>query len=287
MLTWLALACSPLGPPEGLALPDPTRDGLDGLDGPHGAAAVSLAAQARVTEVVPVTVVYPADEALQPTVTDAPVVVFVHGGLVAPERYEWLARHLATRGVVTVLPEAELLLAISQPGNGAVALDALRDQVAGDGLLAGLVAPAGPAAAMGHSLGGVLAARQWVDDPALELVVLLASFPAAGDAVEDQGGRPALSVGGTTDQSLPLDELVAESARFAEPFTLRVVTGMNHYAWTDDSTAGDLDGDGPLERPLAELRQDALRLIDAYLDVHLGGADPALLDGPFPGTEVP
>lgn len=284
---WLvaASACSPLGTPTLLALPDPARDGADGLDGPFGAAVIPFDLQARVTEIVHTSVVYPSDDAEAPVVSGAPLVVLTHGGLVAPERYWWLARHLATRGYVTVLPEAELLLAIAQPGNGDLALDALREEAGRDGLLAGLVPADGPAAAMGHSLGGVMAARQWERDAGLDLLVMLASYPAAGDPVEEQADRPVLSIAGGEDHGLP--DIEAAFARYPGPATEVVVDGMNHYAWTDDASEGELARDGALTRDLAAVRQDALRVMDAFLDVHLAGADPGLLAGPFPGTVAP
>jgi dienelactone hydrolase len=285
---WLLLliACSPLGPAELVVPPDPARPGDPGLPGPYGAAARSLAVQARVTEVVPAEVLYPSDADGELAVTSAPAVVLVHGGLVAPERYRWLGAHLATRGVVVVMPEAELLLAISQPGNGAASLDALREVAGGDGPLAGLVDADGPVATMGHSLGGVMAARQWVDDPDVDLLVLLASYAAPGDPVEDQDGRPVLAVGGTTDGSLEPDRLLDEVARFPQVETF-LVDGMNHYAWTDDPSQAELDGDGARTRSLEALRRDALRVVDTWLDVVLGGADPAALAGPVPGTVTP
>ncbi|MEO0605250.1 MAG: alpha/beta hydrolase, partial [Myxococcota bacterium] len=189
----------------------------------------------------------------------------------------------ATRGYVTVLPRAELDLAISQPGNGAVALDALRRTARGDGPLAGIVADDGPVAVGGHSLGGVMAARQWARDDGLDLLMLMASFPANGDPIEDQAGRAVIGVSGTTDQSLTADDFVDRNLeRFGET-SLWLVDGLNHYGWTDDATEGELAGDGPLEGELDDLRGTALTLLDRALDVHLrqAGLD---LDAPVAGA---
>lgn len=290
MWTTSWLACATIGAPEVVALPNPARTGEAGLDGPYGAAVVSMAAPARVTEVVPVDVIYPHEQAslvgdAAPAVQGAPVVVFVHGGLVAPERYRWLGTHFATRGFVTVMPRAELDLAIAQPGNGGVALDALRREAASDGLLAGIVDADGPSAAMGHSLGGVLAARQWLRDDEIDLLVMLASYPAASDVVEDEGSRPVLAISGTTDQSLEVDQYLAESERYADDAAVWLATGLNHYGWTDGATPSELAGDGPLEGDLPELRRRVLALIDAHLDVALRNAGPEALEGPFEGLE--
>ncbi|MEQ1503920.1 MAG: hypothetical protein ABMB14_16885, partial [Myxococcota bacterium] len=122
VLGWIAAGCA--RDPVRLVEPDPARTGEPGVDGPYGVARLDLRVPARVTDAIPVAVVYPADDALGPAVAGAPAVVFVHGGGVVPDRYVWLASHLATRGYAVVLPEAWLDLAIFEPGNGALALDA-------------------------------------------------------------------------------------------------------------------------------------------------------------------
>lgn len=283
-MIWFTLACT-VGPPEELLAVDAERTGAIGERGPFGASWRRLAAPARVTEVVPVDVVYPTDEDGEAAVSDAPLVVMIHGGLVPPERYRWLGAHWATRGYVTVLPRAELDLAIAQPGNGEVALTALRRESARDGQLSGLVSDDGPVAVGGHSLGGVMAARQWTRDPAVQLVMMMASFPAGADPIEDQGDRPSIGVSGTTDQSLLADDFVQRNGeRFDDP-DLWLVAGLNHYGWTDDATEGELDGDGPLQGDLATLRGTALTLLDRALDVHLRGEDLDLA-APVDGAEA-
>ncbi|MEM6926535.1 MAG: alpha/beta hydrolase [Myxococcota bacterium] len=275
-MIWWFVGCA-VGTPELLVLPDADRAGEAGELGPFGAAWLELAAPARVTEVVPVDVVFPTeddfDTEIGVAVTGAPVVVMIHGGLVPPERYRWLGEHWATRGYVTLLPRAELDLAISQPGNGAVALDALRRVSRGGGRFAGIVDDDGPVAVGGHSLGGVMAARQWTRDDDLDLLLMMASFPANGDAIEEQAGRAVIGVSGTTDQSLTPDDFVDRNLeRFGEP-PLWLVEGLNHYGWTDDPTEGELAGDGPLQGELDALRSTALTLLDRALDVHLRQAE--------------
>ena len=223
--------------------------------------------------------IYPADADLRPAVQGAPVAVFIHGGLVAPERYHWWAVHLASRGWATVLPEADLHLAITGPADGEIAYDrllALSDRPTDLEGLAGNVA-----VAMGHSLGGVLAARQYARDPRVGGLVLLASFPADGTPVED-GDGPVLALVGGTDV-FDDDRLAAQLARMG-PSTWATVDGMNHYAWTDDATEAELDGDGPQTRPVDATRADALRVFDAWVAARVGGEDPAALDGPFPNV---
>jgi pimeloyl-ACP methyl ester carboxylesterase len=212
-------------------------------------------------------------------------VVFIHGGLVEPERYHWLAAHLATRGWVSVLPESDLRLAIFEPGNGEVALDHLQQLAEHDEGLKGIVSPSSPVITMGHSLGGVLAARQWASDPGVDGLVLLASFPADGDPIEDAAVRPVLSLVGTTD-GIDVERLETQLDRFAGEVVDARIDGMNHYAWCDNTTDAELAGDGDQRRPILSTRTDALRVLDTWLDVHVFEAEPVLLDGPFPGVEL-
>ncbi len=281
-MLWLVMGCA-VGEPEVLVLADADRDGAPGELGPFGASWLPLAAPARVTEVVPVDVVFPTSPQ-GAAVTEAPTFVMIHGGLVPPERYRWIGVHLATRGYVTVLPRAELDLAIAQPGNGDVALQALRQQATRAGHLADIVAPDGPVAVGGHSLGGVMAARQWTRDTDIALLVMMASFPAGADPTEDQGDRPVLAVSGTTDESLAADDFVDRNVeRFGNP-DVWLVSGLNHYGWTDDATPRQLSGDGPLDDDLELLRTASMTLIDRSLDVHLRGAELDL-NAPVDGAE--
>jgi len=283
----LLVACA--GGPETLAEPDPTRTGLDGADGPYGATALDLRAPARVSEAVRVEVVFPSDADGAPDVADAATVVLIHGGFVAPERYRWLAVHLATRGYVVAMPRADLLLAITQPGNGEVALEALRDEASGGDRLAGVVASDGPVAVAGHSLGGVLASSQWARDDEVEGLMLFASYPAAGTDLTDAAGKPVVALAGSTDEVAPREDIEAGLARVQDPLWYGVVDGLNHYGWTDDPSPGDLEGDGPATRPVDEARRDAQRVLDTWLDAWLLDDSDALvrLDGEFPGVVRP
>lgn len=278
------LGCA-TSPPEALVEADDTRSGLDGADGPFGAARLRLSVQARVSEVVSVEVVFPTeseDLAEEPVaaVTDAPAVVFTQGALASPDRYFWLATHWATRGYVVVLPRAELDVPLTQPGNGALALEAVRAQSDRSGPLEDVVSDDGPVTAVGHSMGGTAAARQWVRDDAIDLLVMLASVPADRDAVEEEGSRPVVAIGGSTDELLPPDDFVEGGGRFANA-ELWVVEGLNHFGWSDDVSGFEAGLDGPLEGDLDALRLTAHRLIDPALDAVLRGVGerPSAVDG--------
>ena len=280
-------ACGPKGP-TAVTAPDTARTGDAGADGPFGAAFVRARTQARLSEQVAYEVDYPAtaDGTPDPAGSPDPVVVLEQGGLVAPPRYRWLAAHLATRGYVVVMADHTADLAITQVDNGRLALDAV---LGGRGPAAGLVDPGGPVAVVGHSLGGVVATWEWLADDRLTALGLLASYPQDGDPVGDRAGSPELSLAGTDDGQASVADVRAGSERFAAPKVLGVVSGMTHFAWTDDPKASELAKDGHLGRPLAEVRRDALGLLDTWLDAvlrHDPGAAQRLASGTFPGVEV-
>jgi predicted dienelactone hydrolase len=276
-LSFAAISCNE-GRPHGAGMlstsPDTVRRGDDGDDGPFGVAHVTLTAQSRVTDPLEIDVEYPAlaDGRLDRARAPYPAVVFVQGGLVEAARYGWMARHLASRGYVVLRPHHALGLAIFETDNANIAITSLRRAAADsstDATLAGAVDARGPVAYMGHSLGGVVAVRQWIDSDATA-VVMLASYPADGDPVMCRAGSPVLSLLGANDtRKSPLANYEAGFRTFAEPRWMGLIAGMNHYAWCDDATAGELATDGALDRPLADVRRDALRMLDTFLDAVL------------------
>lgn len=254
----LLAACAP--EPVELIAADPGADGEDGRDGPLGAVLERRSVQVRVTERLRVDVVRPA-EGQGPW----PGVLFVQGGLVTPERYHWLGAHLATRGYAVAYPHHDLDLAITEVDDGVLALDALRDEDPD------LFTDA-PVAALGHSLGGVVAAWSWAGHDEIGALGLLASYPAGEGSIDDRPGTPVLAVAGTADGSALAADVRAGFDRFREPRLFAAIEGLTHYAWTDDPTDGERAKDGEPGRPLAELRADARRVVDAWLDEALLGA---------------
>lgn len=268
----LLLACSPPAPVPDLA-PDPGRDGLDGRLGPYGVAHATFRAPARVSEVVPYDVSWPAlaDGTLDPSGAPYPVAAFVPGGLVDPPRYRWIATHLASRGYVVLQPYSVLELAIFESDNASLALEDARWRAERPGgVLSGGLSPA-PAYAMGHSLGGVVAAFRWTADPdAFEGLAVLASWAAAGTPIEEQGGRPSLVLIGSEDRSGAATATAwEEHQRFPDPTWFGIIDGMNHYDWLDLPRDGSLLADGVSLRPPEETRIDALRVMDAWLDANM------------------
>jgi alpha-beta hydrolase superfamily lysophospholipase len=229
---------------------------------------VNLLTQARVTERVNVTVVFPADSQgnLRRPVAPSfyPIVLFIHGGLVPFDQYRWLARHFATRGYVVVGAAHVLDLAVFQPDNSLAALRAVRaaSTVAGH-TLEGAVGATSPVIVMGHSLGGVIATWEWTNQP-MQGVVLLASYPATDAVATPALQSPVLSISGSQDGQAHVEDVTRGWQRFASPKLLAIVDGMNHYNWTDANPT--VPSDRPATRPLDQVRRDALRVIDSWLD---------------------
>ena len=270
--------------------PDPAASGADGERGPFGVARASWWTQGRVSDGIRHEVSWPADAdgVLDPTGAPYPAVVLVQGGLVKPERYRWLAVHLASRGYVVSAAKHSANLAILESDNASLALDDLIAR-AGDPaeVLAGAVDGEAAAAAIGHSLGGVVGSMRWVDDPRIDGVALLASYAAGSTDVEAMEGHPSILLTGSEDRVEPA-VFVEEYARYPEPRWFGVGEGMNHYDWTDDATDGELDKDGASTRPLEETRRDGWRVLDSWFDAHLrddAEAAARLAAGGFPGVE--
>jgi hypothetical protein len=240
----------------------PDSSGALGERGPYGAAWVRRQLSASGGRRVSADVFVPVD------VEDSgpfPPVVFLQGGLVPLPRYAWLGEHFASRGFVVVSPEHPFDLAILAGENGRVALDGLRDASADPrDALAGLVADA-PALAIGHSLGGVLAADLWLTSDSSEVrhLALLASEPNPDSDVEAREDGQVVSVTGSRDERLTPAEARAGALRFAAPFVVASVEGMNHFQFTDDPTDGELETDGVATRDAVDSRRLALFLVDA------------------------
>lgn len=265
--------------------PDASRTGQGGELGPFGVAHATYRAQARVTDVVEYEATWPARSSgsYDKSAGKCPVAVFVHGGLVTADRYRWLITHFASRGYCVVSPDHDLQLAIFESDNASVAIDDLRSRSAGP--LAGRLGR--DAVIMGHSLGGVVSAFRWVADEQFLGVGILASWAAEGTPVEDQRGRPSLSIIGSEDRGGEATrEASKQYERFPEPRWFGVVDGMNHYDWADGASDANLLGDGVPTRPLTETRRDAAFVLDAWMDAWLLD-DPdaqALLEArAFPG----
>lgn len=278
----LLVAC---GPPSLEQVREASGDvAIPGLPGPHAVGRVSWRAPVHVTGSTVIEVHRPLD-------VDGPFppVAFVHGGLVPPERYRWWAEHVASRGYVVFTATHPADLAIFASGTSAESLERVREASQDtEHPLAGAVDPDAPAAIAGHSLGGVVAARCFVEDPEdFATVGIIASFPAGWDDLGTRAGDPVLSIVGANDGSADLTRVEAAILDQPEPRLYAVVEGLNHYDWADDVSEGELARDGARGRPVAEAREDAMRVIDTWLDGWLRDDAEALdawFEADFPGV---
>ena len=253
-----------------------------GNDGRFGAAWLERRFRVRVDEQVRTDVYLPLADSDRLANGPFPVIVGIQGGNVSPDAYRWLYAHLATRGFVVLAPEHPADLAIASVGNGSEVLRAARARAeTGGGPLAGRL-DSGRAVAIGHSLGGVVAAKQWLyESDEFSRLVLLASYPASGDdfgAGPRPDGDAVLSLVGGDDKRLTVD--IAEAYRRIQPTdaptTFAVIDGMNHYQWGDLPSTDQLRQDGPPAVDTETARDRALYLLDAFLDDYRGETVPIL-----------
>lgn len=219
--------------------------------------------------------------------TPAPTVVFVQGGAVAADRYSWIGKRLAANGVVSVHPSHTADLAFFSNGNAADVLQSVRamSDTSGHPLSGRLSADR--ATIMGHSLGGVVAAGTWIDNPDLfEHLVIWASFPAPGKdpARASEPGDRVLSIVGGEDPRVSLDQAREGIEPLDATTTLAVIDGVSHYQFADDPTPEEFEKDGTPTVELDVAHDRIFFLVDALL------SDPTVLDDPsvWPdGVEAP
>lgn len=283
MMLLLLLACSPTSEPQLLLEPDVDRLGLDGDFGPNGVGFSTFRAARATGRSFDVDLHFPATADAETLAGEHPMVVVIQGGAVEHERYHWMGEHLASRGYIALTPKYPMDLAIFGSNRTHEAVDRAHNLADdGDPILAGAIDPQA-VGVMGHSLGGTVAAKQWArHEDTFGPLVIVASYPAGGDKVEDRG-QPVLSIIGELDGSADLVKTEEGAERF-EQSTFAVVQGMNHYDWVDDVTEKELEKEAsPSERPFEETRQDGWRLIDAYLDAEMMGSGEDWAAQDYPG----
>jgi dienelactone hydrolase len=264
---------------------DPAAPALDderslGRDGPFGVRLVPRAVRVRVDERIDVDVLVPL-EADGAVARARPVAVLVHGGLVAPARYEWLAIHLASRGFVVLVPSHALDLAFFEQENALEALRALRRSARTPGdALHGAMDDA-PAAILGHSLGGVVASSLWDEHPDdLDELVLFASYPAGSTLRPRTRGR-ALSILGGADARVSRAQAsdgLRALATSGRPAVLAVIDGMSHLQIADDVSPSEASSAGVPTIDEATARAHLRWLVDAMLWPRTGGTPDAIDD---------
>lgn len=263
--------------------PDPLLTVVEASEGPRVAGQVGPYAVGRTAWRIPVRVTESSRiEVHAPLDLGEPAqpVLFVSGGLVPPTRYRWWAEHVASRGYLVITAEHPSDLAIFASGTSFEALEAVRVASERSGHpLEGLLDVDAPAAVAGHSLGGVVAARTFIEAPEdFSTLGIIASFPAGWDDLSERAGEPVLSIVGANDGSADLSRVEAAILAQPDPRLYAVVDGLNHYDWADEVSEGELARDGERGRPVAEARTDAMRVIDTWLDAWLLDQEAARVD---------
>lgn len=269
-------ACSPEPPTELLEV-DRRRTGGLGELGVWGAYLHQRTFRVRVDESVDVDVIVPGGPA------PSPPVLLLPGGNVDIERYHWLGVHMASRGFAVIAMHSPLFILLEQ-GNIFDAFRAVRAVAQDpDDPLYQVVAPDAPALVIGHSLGGVSAAKLWASQPEdVSHVVLICSTTDSADDYSTRplllGGERALSVIGSADKRVPEQDARDGIATFPVPVTFAAVQGMNHYQVVEDPTESELATDNAPTIEEEQARFLTTFIIDAMLEDFRGQTPDELED---------
>ncbi len=218
------------------------------------------------TDLIPVTVLFPARENGSLDGKGRPAVVFIQGGFVSAARYEWQARELVKAGYVVALPENALQLAFFSIDAGEAARRLLASPPPGS-LLEGAVDSARIGIA-GHSLGSVVALKLALNGQ-FAAVALEAGFPDTADVSNLPAfTKPSLSLAGSLDCSAKLDGVREGWGSLSSPTALSVLEGVTHYQFTDSQAEDDAKGCTPgvsLEEAHARISATLVGFFDAAI----------------------
>lgn len=206
----------------------------------EGVARLSFEVRANGTDLVPVSVLFPADGEGRPSSRNNPAVVYIQGGAVSPSRYEWQGVELAKRGYVVAFPRHQLDLAFFSIDHGQAARQALLNGEAGSAL-EGLVDPARVAVA-GHSLGGVVTMKLALQG-GFQAAVVQASFQDTADNAKVPGLTiPTMYLAGQGDCQAKEAQVREGWATVPAPSALVVLEQVTHYQFTDSQAEDEKKG---------------------------------------------
>lgn len=253
----------------------------------EGVARLSLEVRGNGTDLIPVSVLFPADSEGRPSSRNNPAVLFIQGGAVSPSRYEWQGVELAKRGYVVAYPRHQLDLAFFAIDNGQAARRALLNGEAGTAL-EGLVDGTRVAVA-GHSLGGVVTMKLALQG-GFQAAVVQASFQDTADNAKVPGLTiPTLYLAGQGDCQAKEAQVREGWATVPAPSALVVLEQVTHYQFTDSQAEDEQKGcPVPLELSVAHAR--VMQAMTAFLSAALASpasvGEPALRAVPSSLVEV-
>lgn len=215
------------------------------------------------TDIIDVHVFFPStsDGAMAPGAH--PAVVYIHGGLVPPERYFWFGTELAKRGWIVAFPEHPLNLAFFSIDNGRAAQSLLLKPPARS-LLENAVEPS-RMAAVGHSLGGVVATKLALGGGFRSVVLHASVADTADHTALSTAMLPSLFLVGTRNCGVTREGYQSGWKAFPSPTALVFIEGLTHYGFTDALTE-DLKKNCLNEVGLEEGHQQIVELTLPFLE---------------------
>ncbi|MGH3872251.1 MAG: chlorophyllase/cutinase-like alpha/beta fold protein [Pseudonocardiaceae bacterium] len=203
---------------------------------------------------------------------ELPAVVFGHGWLQPPSRYEELLRHLASWGVVTVAPATQPSVLPSHrqfADDLRTALDLCLEVRLGDG---GIRIDPGKLGLVGHGMGGgcaVLAAAADDRCRAVATLALAETMPSAVAAARECT-MPGLHLAAGKDRvAPPIGHAQPVTTAWGGPVELRTLPKASHLGFLQGQHWTDLLVDGS---PEYHTRRTSRALLTDFLLTHLNPA---------------